>query len=112
MGAIIARVSRVTTAAALAAVLTIPQIGFTQAVNEEPTAMKMVGDLVVARPLLLVMTALGTATYAVSLPFTLAGGNAKEAGEVLVVGPAKTTFVRCLGCAKPGYKQEAAYEKE
>jgi len=44
--------------------------------------------------------------YPVSLPFSALGGNAAEAGEVLVVGPAKATFVRCLGCTRTGRKQQ------
>jgi hypothetical protein len=52
------------------------------------------------------MTVLGTATYIVSLPFTLAGGNSAEAAETLVVGPARATFVRCLGCTKTGRKEK------
>jgi hypothetical protein len=41
--------------------------------------------------------------FVVSLPFTAAGGSVKEAGRGLVVGPAKETFVRCLGCPSSGY---------
>jgi hypothetical protein len=48
----------------------------------------------------------GGAVWLVSLPFSLLGGNADEAGEVLVMGPAKATFVRCLGCTRTGKKPE------
>ena len=58
----------------------------------------------VARPVLFVATVLGTALYVVTLPFTLGGGNAGAAGKALVLGPGESTFVRCLGCRKPGYK--------
>jgi hypothetical protein len=34
----------------------------------------------------------------VSLPFTLLGKNEDEAAEVLVKTPARSTFLRCLGC--------------
>jgi hypothetical protein len=63
----------------------------------------MVGDLVVARPIGLVMTVAGTAAFIVSLPFTLLAGHAGEAAETLMIGPAETTFMRCLGCTNPGY---------
>ena len=66
----------------------------------------LVGDAVIARPLGLVFTVIGAVTYVVTLPFSLAGGNAGEAGKVLVVGPAEATFVRCLGCTKSGYKRD------
>ena len=46
------------------------------------------------------------------LPFSLLGGNADEAGEVLVMGPAKATFVRCLGCTRTGRKSETVEQSD
>jgi hypothetical protein len=57
----------------------------------------MAADLVLARPLGFVATVLGTALFIVSLPFSAAGGNSKEAFERLVEDPAKFTFTRPLG---------------
>lgn len=71
-------------------------------VQENPSALAMVGDALFVRPAMLAFTVVGTVVYTASLPFSLAGGNAKQAGQTLVVGPAKTTFVRCLGCTMPG----------
>ncbi|MDX9874571.1 MAG: hypothetical protein RBS88_06640 [Spongiibacteraceae bacterium] len=93
-------------ALALSAALVVPQIAVANEVQEDPSALAMVGDAVIARPLGLVFTVVGAATYLVTLPFSLAGGNAKAAGETLVVGPAKATFVRCLGCTRSGYHRE------
>lgn len=70
---------------------------------ENPGMFAMVGDLVIARPLLLGVTAIGAAAFVVSLPFTLLGGNVTEAGQELVLRPGTETFVRCLGCTKSGY---------
>jgi len=98
--------SRLLTVLILSVSLIAPQMAFSNAVEEKPGALAMTGDLVIARPLLLVTTVVGTAAYIVSLPFSLAGGNAKEAGETLVVGPAKATFMRCLGCKQSGYKKD------
>lgn len=81
-------------------------------VVEEPSALAMTGDLVIARPILLAVTVIGTAVFLVSLPFSLLGGNAGEAGKTLVVGPAVNTFVRCLGCSNPGYKKEIKNTEE
>lgn len=67
-------------------------------VNQRPTALAMFGDVVLARPMLLVGTVGGTALFLASLPFTVMGGKVKEAAETLVVGPAHATFIRCLGC--------------
>jgi len=65
---------------------------------EAPPAFAMIGDLVVARPLLIGATLVGAVAFVVSLPFTALGGNVKEAGQALVGDPAREAFVRCLGC--------------
>ena len=70
-----------------------------------PKAYSMIGDLLIARPLLIGATAIGAVAFVVSLPFTAAGGNIGEAGHALVVEPGKEAFVRCLGCTTSGYKQ-------
>lgn len=64
---------------------------------EGAAAESMVLDLVLLRPLGLVATVAGGAIYIVSLPFSLAGGNARQAGQRLVSEPARFTFVRPLG---------------
>lgn len=61
------------------------------------TAGGMIIDLIVLRPLGLAATVIGGAVYIVSLPFSLAGGNAGQAGRKLVGEPAQFTFVRPLG---------------
>lgn len=73
---------------------------------DAPPAYAMIGDLLVARPLLIAGTVIGTGVFLVSLPFTLLGGNVGEAGHALVVEPAKAAFVRCLGCTQSGYKRD------
>lgn len=67
-------------------------------VNNRPTGSAMFLDAILARPALLALTAGGTAVFLVTLPFSALGGNVTEAGKTLVIGPAKNTFVRCLGC--------------
>lgn len=100
------RASRWLMATALATVLTAPQISLAQHTVEDPSALAMAADLVIARPVGLVALVAGSALYLVSLPFALAGGNAKQTGKTLVVGPAMTTFVRCLGCSRLGYQHD------
>ncbi len=73
---------------------------------DAPKAFSMIGDLLIARPLLIGATAIGAVAFVVSLPFTAAGGNVGEAGKALVVEPGKAAFVRCLGCTTTGYKQD------
>jgi hypothetical protein len=71
--------------------------------NGKPSALAMMTDLLILRPLGTVATVVGAAAYVVSLPFTLPTGSAGEAGSVLVGEPAVYTFGRCLGCTRPGY---------
>ncbi len=73
---------------------------------EAPKAYSMIGDLVIARPLLIGATVLGAGAFVVSLPFTALGGNVGEAGKALVVEPGKAAFVRCLGCTTSGYNAQ------
>ncbi len=103
----------------LAASLLLPSVNaFAQVAadpfnGDKPTAIEMYTDLFLMRPIGIVQTVLGSAVYVVALPFTLASGGATEAGEVLVVRPAMYTFVRCLGCTRPGYnRSESATQKE
>ncbi|WP_083851724.1 hypothetical protein [Alcanivorax hongdengensis] len=66
-----------------------------------PGEVAMIADTVLVRPVMFGATIVGAALYTVSLPFSLLGRNAAEAGNVLVVTPARSTFLRCLGCT-PG----------
>lgn len=96
--------TRRATAALLIGCMMLPQALWAEtAVDETPSEWAMVGDLLVARPAGLVMTAGGLAVWLVSLPFTLLAGHAAEAAETLIAGPAEATFMRCLGCRNPGY---------
>lgn len=99
-------VSRTLLAALMAVMMLAPSVSVAANNNsgEEPTAGAMVADALVARPLLFVTSVLGTALFVITLPFTAGGGNVEGAAKALVVGPGESTFVRCLGCRKPGYK--------
>lgn len=99
--------TRILTTTLAACVLAFSSIGHANTVEESPSALAMTGDALLVRPALLATTIVGSAVYLVSLPFSLLGGNAGEAGDTLVVGPAKATFVRCLGCTRTGRKPEA-----
>jgi hypothetical protein len=78
---------------------------------DQPSAMAMAGDLLIARPVGVLITALGSVAFVASLPFSAAGGNVGQAAEQLVINPAKTTFVRCLGCTSSGYRKSPREEK-
>jgi hypothetical protein len=82
---------------ALSSVMFSSNVAAYEFVKEEPTAGTMLADAFMVRPFMLVGTIIGTVTYIVTLPFSLLGGNAGEAGKAMVVEPAKYTFVRPLG---------------
>lgn len=79
--------------------------------DSHPSALAMFTDLIVLRPVGIAATALGAVVYVVAIPFTAASGGMTEAGQVLVVEPAMYTFVRCLGCTRPGYNKTQADEE-
>ena len=64
---------------------------------ESGSAEAMVADVIIARPIGLVSTVVGSAVYVVSLPFSLLGGNEPQAREKLVKEPGAFTFKRPLG---------------
>lgn len=63
-----------------------------------PNGFVMMGDLLIARPLLIAATILGSAAFIVSYPFSLMGGNVGESAQSLIGDPMREAFVRCLGC--------------
>ena len=83
----------------------LPMDALADKVEENPSNLRMMADLVIARPAGIVLLGLGSTFYVVTLPFSLLGGNSKEALSQLVVEPAKEAFVRCLGCSTPGRKE-------
>lgn len=62
-----------------------------------PSYGTMMVDTVAGKPLQLIAALAGTAAYVVSLPFSLAAGNAEQAQQKLVVEP-WDAMSRCLGC--------------
>ena len=66
-------------------------------IGEPGSGEAMIADVLVARPVGLVATVVGSAVYVVSLPFSLLGGNEKQARQKLVVEPTEFTFKRPLG---------------
>jgi hypothetical protein len=54
-------------------------------------------DAAVARPFTFALTAVGSALFVVTLPFTAPSGSMNKAAKTLVVSPAKDTFKRPLG---------------
>lgn len=88
----------------MAIVLAFPATGWSNTVEETPSALAMTGDAFFVRPVMLATTVIGTAIFIVSSPFAALGGNIGESFEQLVQKPFETTFVRCLGCTVNGRK--------
>lgn len=65
--------------------------------DEDASAAKMIVDVLVARPLGLIATAVGIAVFVIAFPFSAAGGNTEAAYQKLILKPAKYTFERPLG---------------
>jgi hypothetical protein len=68
-----------------------------QYIEKSRSGEKMAADLVFLRPAGIIATALGSAAFLVSIPFSALGGNTKEAFEKMVKKPAQYTFARPLG---------------
>jgi hypothetical protein len=86
------KIKFLTVASALALTLGGTSRGLAQS---GPTAV--VVDVVVARPLCLAVTAVGSVFFVAALPFAAASDSVKETAEILVVKPAKATFIRKVG---------------
>jgi len=78
------------------------QASDTAKARPSPSAEAMIVDGLIVRPLTLAGTIVGTGIFIVTLPFSAMGGNVDEAGNALVMEPARATFGSCLGCL-PGY---------
>jgi hypothetical protein len=65
--------------------------------EDEISTENMVADAILVRPLGICALIIGAGLFIISLPFSALGKNVKEAGQKLVVAPAKFTFTRPLG---------------
>lgn len=62
-----------------------------------PSSSAIVFDVLFARPLGIVATAVGTAVFIVGLPFTIPARSVGVAAEKLIADPLKYTFTRPVG---------------
>ncbi|MBI3878767.1 MAG: hypothetical protein HY301_01715 [Verrucomicrobia bacterium] len=79
----------------LAIVLLFVSFPSARATDGSPPAM--ITDAVIARPLCLAATAVGSVFFVISLPFTALSKSVNQAAEVLVLKPGRATFTRPLG---------------
>lgn len=57
----------------------------------------VVADTIIVRPLCFVATIVGSAFFVVSLPIAATSHSVDRAADVLVLSPARSTFIRPLG---------------
>lgn len=67
------------------------------AAADQDSGGAIIADVLVARPLCLAATAVGTAAFVLALPFAAMTHGVGRAANALVVTPAKATFTRPLG---------------
>jgi hypothetical protein len=72
-------------------------VSYATTTDTAPSAIGMAADLIVARPLGLAATVLGTGVFIVALPFALISGNVRDPARRLIAEPAEFTFTRPLG---------------
>ena len=109
------RAKRPVLASVLASAMMLTAVAPLQAVagssaQDRPGEIAMIADSLIARPVLFASTVVGAGLWLVTSPFSLLGGNIGEAGEVLVLNPGKSTFIRCLGCT-PAQHESLKAEK-
>ncbi len=63
--------------------------------ENDPAAM--IVDCLIARPMGFASLVLGSASFVVCLPFSSLGQNVDESFEVMVMDPARYTFLRPIG---------------
>jgi len=85
------------------------EMGFKEPAPYESRSGVIFLDAVVARPLGLVTTVVGTGVFVATIPFTVGSGDLGRAGRALVVNPAGWTFVRPLGKSAPQFEDPGVF---
>ena len=78
-------------------IATSASAGETYDFSAKPRSGEVLLDTFIMRPVMLLGTVVGAATFLVSLPFSALGGNVGDSAETLVMEPAEYTFLRPLG---------------
>ena len=84
--------------AAFALTAVVAQADERDGIDDTPSGLAMATDLLIVRPVGLVMTVLGVGLFIVQMPITLiSNGPMSAPAEKLVAEPARFTFRRPLG---------------
>ncbi len=81
-------------------------------VTEEERDLSFLVDVAVLRPVGLVTTVVGFALFLVTLPISIPTLSIEKSFDILVVNPARYTFVRELGGEDVNYDKREEYEKQ
>jgi hypothetical protein len=85
--------------------------GFKAKPDAEPSAAGVAADALIARPIGLGLTIAGTATFLLTLPFSIPSGSTDEAADGLIVKPGGYTFVRPLGRSDPQFEEKGVFPR-
>jgi hypothetical protein len=78
-------------------VLAVSSASVTPCLAGSDDQAKIIADVAVLRPAGLIVTAIGSVFFVISLPISAATGTVKQTAHTLVITPAKATFTRPLG---------------
>jgi len=77
-----------------------------------PNSTVLAFDALVAKPMGLATTVVGTGVFVATIPFTAPSGDLGRAGRALVVNPAGWTFLRPLGKSDPRFEDPGLFPLE
>lgn len=83
--------------------------GFRDTKPQHPSSAKVATDALIARPLGLGVTILGTGLFLVTLPTSIGSGTVEQTANSLVVKPGGWTFVRPLGYDDPRFEEKGIF---
>ena len=84
--------------------------GFSVPPKGEPSAAVVAGDAILARPLGLATTIVGTGVFVVTLPFSACSESVDTAAWGLVGRPGGWTFVRPMGKGDPRFEEKSIFK--
>jgi hypothetical protein len=85
--------------------------GFKEKPDAEVSAAVVAADALIVRPAGLGLTIAGTATFLLTLPFSIPSQSVNNAAEGLIVKPGGYTFIRPLGRSDPRFEEKSVFPR-
>jgi hypothetical protein len=82
---------------------------FKDAPDAEPSAAVVAGDGLIARPLGLATTIVGTGLFVLTLPFSIPSGSVNESARGMIGRPGGWTFVRPMGRGDARFEEQGVF---